>query len=227
MRDVSLKAPAPPPGLSLTLCASAGTEPGGKCGVGRLVTTRPARLGCASPGPSHHATSPRPEKSRVRLPTRRGVRSRPGAIRWTASVDDAANATRRAVVCQISEQPIGAGVSYIGMKPLRGVTIQCPSIQSTIPSTGSTALRKLALSRSRWTIPKPSAQCSKMPMITSGSPKEPENEQQAAGQSQSSCSIRGNCARVGRNGLHNKQGAPYSASCVQGCSYHSSLIVMT
>jgi hypothetical protein len=24
-----------------------------------------------------------------------------------------------------------------------------------------------------------------------------------------------------------KQGAPYSASCVQGCSYHSSLIVMT
>jgi hypothetical protein len=67
----------------------------------------------------------------------------------------------------------------------------------------------------------------KMPMITSGSPKEPKNEQQDAGHSQSSCSIRGNCARVGRNGLHNKQGAPYSASCVQGCSYHSSLIVMT
>ena len=38
-----------------------------------------------------------------------------------------------------------------------------------------------ALSRSRWTIPKPSAQCSKMPMITSGSPKEPKNEQQATG----------------------------------------------
>src|SRR5262245_20717999 len=76
------------------------------------------------------------------------------------------------------------------VKPLRGVAIQCPSIQSTIPNTGSTALRKLALSRSRWTIPKPSAQCSKMPMITSGSPKEPKNEQQDAGQSQSSCSIR-------------------------------------
>ena len=72
------------------------------------------------------------------------------------------------------------------MKPLRGVAIQCPSIQSTIPNTGSTALRKLALSRSRWTIPKPSAQCLKMLMITSGSPKEPENEQQDAGQSQSS-----------------------------------------
>ena len=39
-------------------------------------------------------------------------------------------------------------------------------------------------------IPSSSAQCSKMPMITSGSPKEPENEQQDAGQSQSSCSIR-------------------------------------
>ena len=76
------------------------------------------------------------------------------------------------------------GVSYIGVKPLRGVAIQCPSIQSTIPNTGSTALRKLALSRSRWTIPKPSAQCLKMLMITSGSPKEPENEQQDAGQSQ-------------------------------------------
>src|SRR5262249_38487524 len=94
-----------------------------------------------------------------------------------------AHAARRPVVCQISEQPVGTGVSYIGVKPLRGVAIQCPSIQSTIPSTGSTALRKLALSRSRWTIPKPSAQCSKMPMITSGSPKEPENEQQVAGQS--------------------------------------------
>jgi hypothetical protein len=68
----------------------------------------------------------------------------------------------------------------------RGVAIQCPSIQSTIPSTGSTALRKLVLPRSRWTIPKPSAQRSKMPMITSGSPKERENEQQDAGQSQSS-----------------------------------------
>src|SRR5262249_47528951 len=86
----------------------------------------------------------------------------------------------------ISEQPVGTGARYIGVKPLRGVAIQCPSIQSTIPSTGSTALRKLVLSRSRWTIPKPSAQCSKMPMITSGSPKERENEQQDAGQSQSS-----------------------------------------
>src|SRR6516225_11974686 len=101
----------------------------------------------------------------------------------------------------ISEQPVGTGVRYIGVKPLRGVAIQCPSIQSTIPSTGSTALRKLVLSRSRWTIPKPSAQCSKMPMITSGSPKEPENEQQDAGQSQSSCSIRGSCGRVGRKAL--------------------------
>src|SRR5262249_3227128 len=86
----------------------------------------------------------------------------------------------------ISEQPVGTGVRYIGVKPLRGVAIQCPSIQSTIPSTGSTALRKLVLSRSRWTIPKPSAQCSKMPMITSGSPKERENEQQDAGQTQGS-----------------------------------------
>jgi hypothetical protein len=51
---------------------------GGKCGVGRLVTTRPARLGCASPGPSHRATSPRLEKSRVRLDLGRGARSRPG-----------------------------------------------------------------------------------------------------------------------------------------------------
>ena len=31
MRDVSLKAPASPPGLSF--CVSAGTEPGDKCGV--------------------------------------------------------------------------------------------------------------------------------------------------------------------------------------------------
>src|SRR5262249_29888993 len=115
-----------------------------------------------------------------------------------------AHAARRPVVCQISEQPVGTGVSYIGVKPLRGVAIQCPSIQSTIPSTGSTALRKLALSRSRWTIPKPSAQCSKMPMITSGSPKEPENGQQDAGQSQSS-SVRS--GEIGRDGLHNKQGA--------------------
>jgi hypothetical protein len=35
-------APASPPGLSLTLCASAGTEPGNKCGVGQLVMTRSA-----------------------------------------------------------------------------------------------------------------------------------------------------------------------------------------
>jgi hypothetical protein len=28
-------------------------------------------------------------------------------------------------------------------------------------------------------------------------------------------------------GYSNKRGAPYSASCVQACSYHSSLIVMT
>ena len=46
--------------------------------------------------------------------------------------------------------------------------------------------KEARVSRSRWTIPKPSAQCSKMPMITSGSPKERENEQQDAGQSQSS-----------------------------------------
>ena len=55
--------------------------------------------------------------------------------------------------------------------------------------------RKLALSRSRWTIPKPSAQCSKMPMITSGSPKEPKNEQQDAGHSQSSSVRSGEIAR--------------------------------
>jgi hypothetical protein len=35
-------------------------------------------------------------------------------------------------------------------------------------------------------IPKPSAQCSRMLMITSGSHNEPKNEQQAAGHSQSS-----------------------------------------
>ena len=40
-----------------------------------------------------------------------------------------------------------------------------------------------------------------------GSPKEPKNEQQAAGHSQSSRSIRGNCARVSRNRLSNKDGA--------------------
>ena len=31
-------APASPPGLSLIPCASAGAEPGGKCGVGQLAT---------------------------------------------------------------------------------------------------------------------------------------------------------------------------------------------
>jgi hypothetical protein len=45
-----------------------------------------------------------------------------------------------------------------------------------------------------------------MPMITSGSRNEPKNEQQAAGLNQSSCSIRGNCARVGRNELHYQAG---------------------
>jgi hypothetical protein len=34
------------------LSISAGTEPGGKCGVGQLVTTRPASRVVASPGPS-------------------------------------------------------------------------------------------------------------------------------------------------------------------------------
>src|SRR5215468_1216937 len=119
---------------------------------------------------------------------------------------DAAHAARRPVVCQISEQPVGTGVRYIGVEPLRGVAIQCPSIQSTIPSTGSTELKKLALSRSRWTIPKPSAQCSKMPTITSGSPKEPENEQQDAGQSQSSCSIREIARELAVMGYSNKGG---------------------
>src|SRR6266545_6822147 len=54
-----------------------------------------------------------------------------------------------------------------------------------------------------------------MPMITSGSLKEPRNEQQGACHSQSSYSIRGGCARVGRNGLLQARRAPYSASCVQ------------
>src|SRR5262249_61189156 len=40
-----------------------------------------------------------------------------------------------------------------------------------------------------------------MPMIMSGSPREPKNEQQAAGHNQSSHSIRGGYARLVRNGL--------------------------
>src|SRR5215470_14482183 len=39
--DISFEAPASPPGLSLSLCASSGAEPGGKCGIDQLVMTRP------------------------------------------------------------------------------------------------------------------------------------------------------------------------------------------
>ena len=46
-----------------------------------------------------------------------------------------------------------------------------------------------------------------MPMITSGSPKERENEQQDAGQSQSSCSIREIVAQLAAMGYTNKRGA--------------------
>jgi hypothetical protein len=106
-----------------------------------------------------------------------------------------------------SVQPAAKGVSYVDVKPLGRVATQCPFIRSTIPSTGSTALRKLALSRSRCTIPKPSAQCSKMPMITSGSPREPKNEQQDAGHSQSSCSIARELAALGHTVKRPEEGA--------------------
>src|SRR5262245_16368281 len=43
-----------------------------------------------------------------------------------------------------------------------------------------------------------------MPMITSGSPKERENEQQDAGQSQSSCSIREIARELAAMGYTNK-----------------------
>src|SRR5215510_5256000 len=55
--------------------------------------------------------------------------------------------------------------------------------------------------------PAASAQCSKMPMITSGWPKERENEQQDAGQSQSSCSIREIARELAARGYTNKRGA--------------------
>jgi hypothetical protein len=59
--------------------------------------------------------------------------------------------------------------------------------------------------------PKPSAQCTKTPMTTSGSRNERKNEQQGACHSQSSCSIR-EIAQIDRTG---KRGAPCSASCVK------------
>jgi hypothetical protein len=46
-----------------------------------------------------------------------------------------------------------------------------------------------------------------MLMITSGSPKEPENEQQDAGQSQSSCSIREIARELAARRYANKRGA--------------------
>src|SRR5262245_33732342 len=46
-----------------------------------------------------------------------------------------------------------------------------------------------------------------MPMITSGWPKERENEQQDAGQSQSSCSIREIARELAARGYTNKRGA--------------------
>ena len=46
-----------------------------------------------------------------------------------------------------------------------------------------------------------------MPMITSGSPKEPENEQQDAGQSQSSCSILEIARELAAMGYTNMRGA--------------------
>jgi hypothetical protein len=50
-------------------------------------------------------------------------------------------------------------------------------------------------------------------MITSGSPNEPNNEQQA-GHSQGSCSIRVVAREFAAMG-YTKHGAPYSASCVK------------
>jgi hypothetical protein len=47
-----LLAPASPLGLSFPLCISAGPEPGGKCGVGQVVTTRPARPRCGHVPPA-------------------------------------------------------------------------------------------------------------------------------------------------------------------------------
>jgi hypothetical protein len=81
------------------------------------------------------------------------------------------------------------------VKPTRSVSNLMSDHSINDPNTGLTALRKLALSQSKWTIPKPSAQCSKMPMIISGSPKEPKNEQQDAGHSQSSSVRSGEIAR--------------------------------
>jgi len=54
----------------------------------------------------------------------------------------------------------------------------------------------------------------KMPTITSGSPKEPKNEQQDAGHCQSSSVRSGEIARELAVMGYSKRGAPYSASCV-------------
>jgi hypothetical protein len=48
------KAPASPPGLSFTLCVSAGTELGGKCGVGQLVMSAAAHTQKKGPGLLKH-----------------------------------------------------------------------------------------------------------------------------------------------------------------------------
>jgi len=45
------KAPGAAPGLSFTLCVSAGTELGGKCGVGQLAMTRRLLVRCGKPRP--------------------------------------------------------------------------------------------------------------------------------------------------------------------------------
>jgi hypothetical protein len=70
-------APASPPGLSFTLCLSAGTESGGKCGVGRLATRRrllvpcdksPARRVPVAAGAITFAVQPMPIRRQYRRP---------------------------------------------------------------------------------------------------------------------------------------------------------------
>jgi len=54
-----------------------------------------------------------------------------------------------------------------------------------------------------------------MPMITSGSPKERQNDEQDAGHNLSNCSIWKIARELAAMGYTNKQRAPYSASCVK------------
>src|SRR5262245_23890075 len=58
-------------------------------------------------------------------------------------------------------------------------------------------------------IPKPSAQCSRMPMITSGSPKERKNDEQDAGHSQSNCSSLRALRQGPGGGVRAPWGLPY------------------